>query len=313
MRQLLRACSFTLALYASVMPLSCSTVEAHSLTGNALTRPQLGRERRNELEANLATARAAWDAQPDRMDLAIWVGRRLAYLGRYQESILWYTQCIARYGETAELLRHRGHRFITVRELAPARADLTKASLLTADSTDSVEADGIPTPAGPRSTLHGNIEYHLALACFCEGQLDAAAAAWSRARELSTNDDTLVAVSYWLAITHFERGDRLAAFAAIDAITTTMDVRENKMYQQLCLLFKGAVNSDDLRARDNPLGIGIDRATLGFGRAMRARHILLDEAAAQELLHDSAQLSDWAAFGVIASEAMLKKSTKASD
>ncbi len=314
------ACSMRLTLnrllggnFAAVLCcglLGCNAPEARSCSGVALERPVITPESRAFLQENLRVAEIEAHATPESEDAAIWVGRRLGYLGRHRDAIVCYTEAIDRLGATPKLLRHRGHRYITVREFDHAVDDLARAWSLAASHADEVEPDGIQTPAGPRSTLKGNIAYHRALAEFCVGDFDNARTHWQDAIAVATNDDSRLAATYWLAITAFELGDAKGALAALESITTSMDVRENQTYLQLALLLKSARDADTLLAAESAFGIGVDRATLGFGKAMHARHILKDDRESERLLEETASLSEWAAFGVIASDAMLVRERK---
>jgi len=286
--------------------LAAIALGCHSTTSTSerVAPPNMTADKRARLEADLAAAQAAAASQPNDEDAAIWVGRRLGYLGRYAEAIDWYTRSMERFGETPKLLRHRGHRCITEREFARAERDLAKASRLAHSQPDEVEPDGIVTPAGPRSTLKGNIEYHLALARFCMGKHAVAAEAWRAAIAVSTNDDSLASASYWLAVTEFESGHPDRALAALAPIHAEMDVRENGTYLRLALALKGVLDADTLAPRESELGIGIDRATLGFGLAMHARHVARDEPLARRRLAETATLPEQAAFGVIAAQSL---------
>ncbi|MSR41936.1 MAG: tetratricopeptide repeat protein [Phycisphaerales bacterium] len=286
---------------------ACTTPEARTCTGQPLQRPTLAPEKQAKLEANLEAARVEARTAPTSEDAAIWVGRRLAYLGRYQEAIAWYTISLEQFGSTPKLLRHRGHRFITVREFERAIADLSHAWEHSIPREDEIEPDGIPTAAGPRSTLKGNIAYHRALAEFCLGDLESARLHWQDAIDLATNDDSLVAACYWLAVTEFERGNSDGARAVLARITQGMDVQENQSYLRLTQLLKGALALHALAPTQSAIGIDVDRATLVFGKAMHARHVLHDEAGAKAILESAASLPEWAAFGVIACESVLAR------
>src|SRR5689334_17085015 len=61
--------------------------EAWSLLGRPLARPELPPERRLQLVADLTAAAAAHELNPKDEDATIWFGRRLAYLGRYDDAI----------------------------------------------------------------------------------------------------------------------------------------------------------------------------------------------------------------------------------
>src|SRR5687768_2541442 len=123
------------------------TAEATSLLGRKLASPPLSAESRARMEAQLATAMAAWDKNRDDVEALIWAGRRTAYLGRFRDAIAIYSEGIKRHSNDARLYRHRGHRYLTVREIDPAIADFDKAvTLITATGAkpDEVEPDGQP-------------------------------------------------------------------------------------------------------------------------------------------------------------------------
>src|SRR5688572_22701688 len=118
--------------------------EAISLLGKPLVPHEPAPERRRVLEDNLARARGDFEAQPGSADAAIWLGRRLAYLGRYRDAIAVYTRAIAVHPRDPRLLRHRGHRFITLRRFDDAISDFDRAGVLIRSRPDEVEPDGQP-------------------------------------------------------------------------------------------------------------------------------------------------------------------------
>lgn len=73
-------------LFAACQPLPPGA-ECRSLDGRALFAPVLDAARRERLEADLAAAEAAWAAAPHDRSAAIWVGRRLGYLGRHRAAV----------------------------------------------------------------------------------------------------------------------------------------------------------------------------------------------------------------------------------
>ena len=144
--------------------------EATSLFGKPLVSVPPTGEQKARLEADLAKAQAAYDRDPSSADAAIWLGRRLAYLGRFNDAITAYSRGIERHPNEARLYRHRGHRYVTIRKFDLAIADLRRATQLIAGKPDEVEPDGAPNKAGiPRSTLQSNIWYHLGLAQYLKG------------------------------------------------------------------------------------------------------------------------------------------------
>jgi tetratricopeptide (TPR) repeat protein len=219
----------------------------------------------NKLEADLAKAKADYDRDPSSADNAIWLGRRLAYLGRFPEAIDAFTQGIAGHPDDARLYRHRGHRYITTRRFDLATADLTKASQLVAGKKDEIEPDGAPSKAGiPRSTLQSNIWYHLGLAQYLAGDFPAALASYREGMKVSrVNDDMLVATSDWLYMTlrRLKRNDE--ARRVLEPIREQMEVMENGAYHARLLMYKG------LRTPESVLNLNtaddIQIATQGYG------------------------------------------------
>ncbi|MFG0273602.1 MAG: tetratricopeptide repeat protein [Phycisphaerales bacterium] len=227
------------AAHTLVMPHGDVVVEGTSLLGEPLYRPDLPPEVRERLEADLAEAQARFDANPRDEDAIIWLGRRLGYLGRYNDAVAAYTQGLRIHPTSHRLLRHRGHRFISLRRLDAAVADLARASAIARALPDEVEQDGAPNELGiPRSTTKGNIEYHLALALYLQGRFDDALAHWDGAWRLANNDDTRVAVGAWRyrTLARLGREDEAKRWAA-GWVRESMDVIENFAYQRLLLAY----------------------------------------------------------------------------
>ena len=126
-------------------------------------------------ETDLAAARAAHEKNPHDADALIWVGRRLGYLGRYRDAIDVFTEGVKKHPRDARMLRHRGHRWITLRDFDRAIRDLDRAAELVRGTPDQIEPDGLPNARNiPTSTLQSNIWYHLGLAHFLKGDFEAA-------------------------------------------------------------------------------------------------------------------------------------------
>src|SRR5690606_13467687 len=125
-----------------------------SMLGDTLRAAPLDADTRARLEAQWQAARDTARARPDDVDAHIWLGRRTAYLGRHREAIAVYGAALERWPRDARLLRHRGHRWITVRELDSAVVDFTAAAELVRGQPDVVEPDGMPNARNiPTSTL----------------------------------------------------------------------------------------------------------------------------------------------------------------
>ena len=287
---------------AAASHVTAQTPEATSLFGKPLISAPPAGETKARLEADLAKAQADFDQDPSSADAAIWLGRRLAYLGRFRDAIDTYSKGIAKHPNEARLYRHRGHRYITIRKFDLAVADLTKASQLIAGKPDEIEPDGAPNPKGiPRSTLQSNIWYHLGLAHYLNGQFDRALEAYRSGMRVSrVNDDMLVATSDWLYMTlrRLKRDDE--ARAALEPIKAQMDVIENMAYHARLLMYKGQRTPESVLNLNTADDVQIATQGYGVGNWFLVNG---DRAKAKEIFDRVLAGRAWTAFGFIAAEA----------
>lgn len=284
-----------------------SGVEATSLLGQPLVPPPIRAESRQQLEENLARAQAAYERTPEDADSIIWLGRRLAYLGRYRDAIAMFTRAIELHPDDARGYRHRGHRYITMREFGSAIRDLEQAAELISGRPDEVELDGAPNAANiPRSTLHSNIWYHLALARYLDHDLERALPAWQAAVGASDNDDMLVASADWLYMTYRRLGLDAEAASVLERIHPEMDILENEAYHRRLLMYKGLIPPDSLLRVESADPVQL--ATYGYGVG---NWYLYNgqRAEADRVFRRVLDTPNWAAFGYIAAEAELARAS----
>ena len=269
--------------------------------------PPMSPEARREAEAKLGEARAAYEKNPSDADALIWLGRRTAYLGRFDEAIALYTEGIRKHPRDVRLYRHRGHRLITTRRFREAAGDLERAARLIKGRPDEVEPDGLPNARNvPTSTLGSNVWYHLGLARYLAGDFRGALAAYRACEKFSKNPDMVVANSHWLYMTLRRLGRAEEARRVLDAVTPGMDVVENGDYHRLLLMYKGEAAPERLLADASKEKAGVAYATVAYGvgnwhvyggRPGKALGIFL------ELM----QLPQRTSFGYIAAEAELER------
>lgn len=264
-------------------------------------------EAQTSATAPLAAARAAWERHPEDVDSIIWYGRRLGYTGAFQQAIDVYTAGLLLHPYEPRLLRHRGHRYISLRRFPWAIADLEQARAVVLIEPDQVEPDGQPNTRGiPTSTLHSNIRYHLALTYFVTGAYAQALPIWEEDVRLASNIDTHVASTYWLVLTlaHLKRDEAVAATLA--SVKPDWDVIENGSYHRLLLWMKGDLAESALL----PAGASaLERQTIGNGVGQwHAAHGRSAEArtAWERVLSTGPSAS----FGYIAAEQALARLTK---
>jgi tetratricopeptide (TPR) repeat protein len=311
MRRLVRGLSVGLTLGALACgsrpeppPSDAQPIEAISLLGDTLRRPEITEERLKAMRAQRDSARAVWEADNSSADALIWYGRRVAYLGQFGDAIDLFSLGLDRFPDDARFLRHRGHRYLTTRQLDLAIADFERAAAMVQGMPDEVEPDGQPNARNiPTSTLQSNIYYHLGLARYLKADFEAALAAWSAEAALGTNPDMRVATSYWRYLTLRRLGRAEEARALADSISPDLDIIENTSYHRLLLHFAGRLPADSLA----PTGDGSPAdASTAYGLA--AWHMIEGRPdGATALFRRLVEGQQWPAFGVLAAEAELAR------
>ena len=243
--------------------------------------------------------RANYEANPT-ADNLIWYGRFIAYQGKYEEAIDVYTQGIAKFPEDARIYRHRGHRYISIRQFDEAIRDFQKASALIAGKENEVEPDGMPNAQNiPVSTLHGNIYYHLGLAYYLKHDFPNALTAYQKCLATSNNPDNVVSATHWLYMILRRMNQTEAALKVLDKIALEMPVIENQTYHQATLLYKGMMTVDAFLKEQGVEGASNDALDYGIANWYFYNH---NQAKAKALLERILQRESWSSFGYIAAE-----------
>ncbi len=286
------------------LPAQTGKPEAMSLAGKPLMVPATIANQQ-KLDADLAQAEKAFAANPGDAEALIWVGRRLGYLWRYNDAIAMFTRGIELHPDNAKFYRHRGHRYLSLRQFAKAQADFEKAAQLIKGQQDEIEPDGAPNPAGkPRGTLQFNIWYHLGLAYYLQGNYAKAHDAYVECMKVSNNDDSVTATSDWMWMTLMRMNRKAEAAKVLERITPKMDILENGSYHRRLLMYKGLDTPEALldtaKADDTTIatqGYGVGNYYFVTGNLAKAREVFLKVTSG----------GGWNAFGYIAAEADLQR------
>lgn len=244
-------------------------------------------------------------SQGDIASATIWDARLSAYNGEYKKTIETLSENVKpefTSQEIARFLRHRGHRYITLREFELAKTDFSTAASLMMESDDRVEEDGLPNAQNiPLSSLYTNVWYHFGLANYLTGDFEGAADLYENCYNASTNDDMRVAALYWQYMSLRKLGRDEDAGKLLDLVSADMNVIENDSYQKLLLVFKGEFEPEMLLSEDAD---ALSNATVGYGIGFW-HDINGRSDRANQIWQNVYDAGNWAAFGYIASEVEL--------
>ena len=278
--------------------------EAVSLLGEPLYKPDLPDEVYNAYSENFEDALVSYRTDPENAESIIWLGRRTAYLGEYREAVRIFTEGVFKHPEDPRFYRHRGHRYITLRQFDEAIQDLERAAELMRSGPDMIEPDGLPNALNkPVSTLKSNVWYHLGLAYYLKGEYRKAADVYENAFKHELTDDMRIATLYWYYSALKRMGLDEEAGVAVSGISPHIELIENDVYLNLIMVFDGIFDADRLMETSDD---AIQNATLAYGLGnwhyMNGRR-----ERAFEIWNKILELPQWAAFGYIAAESELAR------
>jgi tetratricopeptide (TPR) repeat protein len=291
----------------------CTSTEKKSSSNSVLTgldgkeyaEPARSPASQAKLDSLLVIAKNNFEANPSEENY-IWLGRREAYLYHYKEAIEIFSQGLEKFPESYKLFRHRGHRYITVREFSKAVADLQKAAALMPARPLEIEPDGQPNKLNiPLSTTQFNVWYHLGLAHYLKGDFENAAMAYNQCMQVSNNDDLICATADWMYMTLRRLGQNEEAKKILDLVHDNMNIIENDSYYLRLQMYKGLVPPDDLlKVSAGSDDVDLALATQGYGVG---NYYLCegDTTRAVEIFKQVTAGKHFSSFGFIAAEAEL--------
>jgi len=283
------------------------TPEVVSLLGKTFYEPERSQEAQQKLDSNLSVALRNFEKDPSEENY-IWYARRLGYLSRFNEAIEILGQGLQKYPDSYRLLRHRGHRFISMRLFDRAIDDLTKASQLMTPWPLEVEPDGAPNRLNiPLSSTQFNIWYHLALAHYLKGDFAKAEQAYIECLKVSNNDDLMVATIDWFYMTYRRHGKDDLAAGLLGNVTDSMNIIENDSYYKRLQMYQGKLSPDQLLSVDpSAPDYDLSLATQGYGVG-NWYYCQGDTTKAMEIFQKVVAGKSFASFGFIAAEADLAR------
>ena len=281
--------------------------EVVSLLGKTYFEPERSPGTQKKLDSALAIAKQNFHENQSEENY-IWYARRLGYLSRFNNAIEILSEGIDKHPKSYKLLRHRGHRFISMRLFDRAIDDLTRASQLMVPYPLEIEPDGSPNKMNiPLSNTQFNIWYHLGLAYYLKGDFEKAEQAYIECLKVSNNDDLMVATIDWFYMTYRREGKDELAQSLLGNISDSMNIIENDSYYKRLQMYQGKLRPEELLVVDeNAEDYDLSMATQGYGVGNWFLYNG-DTTKAIDIFERVVSGASFSAFGFIAAEAELAR------
>lgn len=236
--------------------------EATSFTGKPLFASPVDSLAMMKSDSTIEAIKSKGDLSEDDF---IAIGLELVSTSRYKDAIANYSEGLTQYPESFKLLRHRGHRYITIRQLDNAIADLNRAEELIRDQPDVPEYDATGHVTG---TYQHWIWYHIGLYYFLNQAYIQAAPAYEKCREASRNEKNIVGSSDWLYNTYMRLGDSVRAMKVLEPITPDYNTDREHPYFRRVMLYKGVITPEELvDVNQDPVKTSVQDVTKMYGLA----------------------------------------------
>ncbi len=227
-------------------------------------------------------------------DRYIIAARVEGYIGNHAGSVALLTEALEQFPGDISLLRHRGHRRISMRDFDGAVDDLLASAALLPDTEDEyemyqrhVEPDGMRLILGKdaefdhhpkvadvtdpalaaeyNTTLHTSVWYHLGVAHYVRGEFEETVTTMTNAHETARHYEGLVASLDWTYMSLRRLGKTEEAAKILERFAEVVDTADltGLGYADRLHLYSGDLDAEGLRASvtDQPLVA----ATIGYG------------------------------------------------
>lgn len=263
--------------------LAASLVGARGVAQSMQYRSPAGVEYRSLADTGaIAKAERALAADPKNIALFIQLGAAQSAMRQFREAIQTYSRGLEVEPNNPLLLRWRGHRYLSVRELDRARADLERGL-------------GIDT------TIYG-ILYHLGIVRFARGEFAQAAALFARAQPKAPDAGELAGSTDWLWMSLMRAGRAAEAKAMLDRRPDSLPV--NNAYTRRLRLYRGEIGPDAVFTAADTADVQVATLSFGLGNWYLVKG---DRSKANEWFRRSVASGGWPGFGFIMSEIELRR------
>ena len=280
------------------------TPEGFSLFGEPLYNPVSYPDPENKQLIKFNQAYIEWEKAPENRENILWLGRQHAYMGKYRDAIHIFTEALKKFPDDPEFLRHRAHRYLSLRMFDHSTRDSERAVVQMLKKPDFMEPSGL---AGAEQTteytFYTNTYYHLGLGYMLKGDLLNARKAFYDLLKVGVNDDHTIMSVYWLFIILKRLGYNKETTTLLENIKPDMKCPVSKGYYECIRMFKGEIQPETLlEQEEGQLSI----VTSGFGIANQYK-IRGDYTKYVEILEKILATNAWSGFGYISAEVDMKR------
>ena len=230
----------------------------------------------------IARAEQALAADPRNVQLIIQLGVAQSGARQFREAIQTFTKGLAIAPNEVLLYRWRGHRYLSVRQLDSALADLTHGYQL--DSTNY------------------GVLYHLGIVRFARGEFVAAAEIFSRAQPRAPEASELTGSTDWLWMSLARAGKAAEAKAMLDRRPDSLPAAN--AYARRLKLYRGEIGPDAVFTPADTADVQVATLAFGIGNWYLVRG---DTVSARKWFERSVASGGWPGFAFIISEIELRR------
>ncbi len=232
------------------------------------------------------------------------IGRSLVTVGQFRKAVEKYTEGLARFPDSYKLLRYRGHRYINLRELDNAIADLTRAAALMPEAPEfELDATG-----KQGASFQHQVWYHIGLYHFLKRDYVKGAEACEKSLATAYVGTDKAGASDWLYNCYMRSGQKEKAMAVAKPFTEDFEI-DNKdyPYYRRLLLFNGVIQPGELvDATKPPAEMDLNDMTKLYGLANF--HLYSGDSAAANILYKNVlQANHWQGFAYACAELDVKE------
>src|ERR1043165_1902435 len=188
-------CSFLVLFFISYATYAQKKQESGPETISFLGKPLFAKSIDS---ATLAKADSAIKAIRSKTELNeedyIAIGRNLVSIYHFKEAVAIFSEGLKKFPNSFKLYRHRGHRYLNLRQPEKAIADLTKAKELIQNEPETWEYDAAGKPT---ATYQHQIWYHIGLYHFLKREYAAAATAYEKSLLYTKEGNNIAGASDW--------------------------------------------------------------------------------------------------------------------